>query len=342
MLDLFALLLLFSAAYKAKPVLTRGEINTDYLSQYTSKMLKGLFAIVVIFSHLAVKCENSILFNWFGYVGYLAVAFFLFISGYGLMKNLAEKPSYLDTYVRKRLFSVVIPFLIILLVYWLASFIVNTPYSVKGVLISLLNGYPIADNSWYMITCIIYYFVFYLFAKMFNKNSKAIILATLVFSVIWIYACIKIGYPQWWYLSTTAFVIGMIWARSELSVVDFFKNHYLSIMLPLSLFFCVSVFTTYQFESSAYKVICASIFVVFVFAVSMKIKLRSPILRFLGSISLEIYLIHGLFVRYFRSIISSDFIYVTAVLAASIVSAIFLHLLFDKIKRVGLKRTALT
>ena len=61
---------------------------------------------------------------------------------------------------------------------------------------------------------------------------------------------------------------------------------------------------------------------------SMKIKCSNPVLSFLGKISLELYLIHGLFIQLFKGqlcMIQNDFLFIAAVLICSVVSAAILY-----------------
>ena len=87
-IDILPILLLFLCIFGAKITKPLSSINSkDYLSLATCKSYRGLFAIVVILHHLAQRTETGILFRIFTSMGSLAVAFFFFLSGYGLQKS---------------------------------------------------------------------------------------------------------------------------------------------------------------------------------------------------------------------------------------------------------------
>jgi peptidoglycan/LPS O-acetylase OafA/YrhL len=70
-------------------------------------------------------------------------------------------------------------------------------------------------------------------------------------------------------------------------------------------------------------------FVLLILLITMKIQFKNKILDFLGMISLEIYLLHGLFLDQFsingQVAITDPFLYTLAVIGASIVLATVVH-----------------
>ena len=77
-------------------------------------------------------------------------------------------------------------------------------------------------------------------------------------------------------------------------------------------------------------------FVAFVFLLTLKIRFNNVFLRFLGTHSFELYLIHGLFLEIFRSdrfYIKSDFIYTAVVLIFSLGLTALMYYPFKIISR---------
>ena len=74
-------------------------------------------------------------------------------------------------------------------------------------------------------------------------------------------------------------------------------------------------------------------FVVGVLLLSMKIKISNPILHFLGDLSLQIYLFHGLFILFIKEVITvqSDVLWCVLVMACTLVFAGFVHFIMTRL-----------
>ena len=83
-----------------------------------------------------------------------------------------------------------------------------------------------------------------------------------------------------------------------------------------------------------WQVFAALLFVIAVLLIMMKLRFKNPVLSFLGKISLEIYLIHGLFLETLRGTgktnIENNLSYLLACITCAVVSAFLVHML-DKV-----------
>ena len=296
-MDFLIVVLLFIIFWKIK---FEKDINKEYLSIKTSQDWKGVFALVVILHHLSQVTVDGVFFWGFGYVGYLAVAVFFFLSGYGLQKKHIMDSSYSKTFLTKRIRTIVIPYIIITMVYWgLHSFGGNI-YSLKDVLLLFVQGKPIVKYSWYVINILFLYLSFYISMKITKKNHKFMILGAIVSYVIWLCFCINQSFGTWWYNSTQLFVVGIIWAIYEQRIVAFIKLHFNIVSIFVTVAFAVCFFFGYTINeyliSLIFNLMAAILFTVLVLMLSMKIQIGNNILDFIGSISFEMYLTHGLFI----------------------------------------------
>ena len=120
---------------------------------------------------------------------------------------------------------------------------------------------------------------------------------------------------EWWYNSVHFFSLGLLFARFEEKIVNHVKKHY-KLYLPLTfvLIFvlygvstiCTGVFSyygQYGFRPHSqvvwYRWIClfsqmlaSCAFVFFMFILTMKIKIGNKVLKFMGGVTLEFYLIN--------------------------------------------------
>ena len=175
---------------------------------------------------------------------------------------------------------------------------------------------------------------------------------------------------EWWYNCVHLFPIGMIFAKFENRIVPHLKRHYLLyLILAFGLFYPLYLRSDYVLNIVSYygenfnaldkvfrRRICllSQMYVTcdFVFCfllLSMKVKIGNKLLDFMGKITLEFYLIHGLFVELFDhefcSVVPAPlpiknvFLYVVAVYALGIPSALLLQKLHHIILRTNKKKT---
>jgi len=330
------LILLFYGATLTKPFksLNRGE----YLSVETGKYYRGFFAIVVVFHHLARRTETGIAFRYFAAIGYLAVAFFFFISGYGLQKSyIAKSDSYRKGFILKRIPSVLIPYIIMTAIYWLMNLISGRFYSLKDILIAIFNGSPIVSHSWYIINILLFYVVYWLLMLVFKKHYFLIILGGTVWYFLYAVFCTKMGYGRWWYNASHLLIVGMFWATYERKILDLIDKSYFVIAPAICCAFIIlllfkgKIAALIKLPSIIITLFTVILFILCVIMFAMKVQIGNKVLGFLGDISLEIYLSQGIFMRTLRSgniSIENDFLYSVAVLTGTIIFSYFLHILF--------------
>ena len=70
--------------------------NGEYLSKETTACIKGIFILIVFFSHSASDivpnmAKDGIIYHLRYYLGQLMVAMFMFYSGYGIFTSIKKK-----------------------------------------------------------------------------------------------------------------------------------------------------------------------------------------------------------------------------------------------------------
>ncbi|HEX2926827.1 MAG TPA: acyltransferase [Ruminiclostridium sp.] len=349
MLSIYAVLaviLLFGAKIRVR------NWDDEFLSLGNTKILQGFCALAIIIHHLSQVLTNSKILSPFKDFGVLFVGIFFFCSGYGIIKSFKTKENYLKGFFGKRLPAVLIPFYLTTLIF-MAVFLAtsqNVPLSqiilgVTGIL--LVNG-----HAWYIVAIVLFYTAFYFIFKHI-KNEKLAFWCMLLFIMCYTAVSFLLRHGpwwlqgEWWYNTCLLFFIGMLTARFEHAIIGKIKKYYV-VFLPAAIaafavMFKISLFTLNKFTyyaQSAVKsgytesLICFStqlpaviLFVAAVFILSMKVTFNNVILRFLSKISLELYLIHNLFIILYGSgIIKNDLLYVILVVVTAIASAFVIHL----------------
>lgn len=346
MIDILPISLLILLFYGAKSVKPWLSLNTEeYLSVNTGKNYRGFFAMVVVFHHLAQRTQTGVVFHEFRLVGYLAVAFFFFLSGYGLQKSYITKSTeYRKGFLQNRIPSVLIPYIIITAVYWLMYFFMGEFYSLKGIIFSIIDGHPIASNSWYIINILIFYIFYWCLMLICGKHYFLMIIFGAIWYYLYIVFCEKMGYGAWWYNANHLLIVGMFWAAYENTILNILERTYVWLAPVIWVSFgilchfsgeiekLININIPYISTSLVITIFKAAFFVLSVIMLVLKVQIGNKVLRFLGDISLEIYISHGLFIHFLRS----DFIYIgnellwcTAVLIGTIAFSYALHIIFQ-------------
>ncbi len=336
--------------YNLQIVKPMKRLNKDYLSLETCGAFRGLFALVVVYHHLALNISGGVLFHQFTRVGYLVVAIFFFYSGYGLMKKHITSPRYYEQFLIKRIPTLLIPYLIASIVYWIFDAATGTIYTCKDIMINtFLRGSPIVPFSWYIIAIIVFYVAFWMLMLVFKQHYGMIIICECFLYALYVLFCHRMGYDVWWYQSAFALVVGMIWAYKETYLISLLEKNYFMIAAIAFLSFCLSLilYNAVRFSLVAllFKIASACLFSVIVVLFSMKFIIGNKMFCLLGKISLEIYMFQGIPISFLcsKNIFQNEFLWCISVLLLTIVIAIIFHLIFNKVllfyRRIMFKAT---
>jgi len=362
-LILIALILILFTGVKVAGI---GEWQEEPLSLEKSKAVQGFAAVAIIIHHLSqTLMERAGVLSFFIDLGVLFVGIFFFFSGYGLYTSLKTKEDYLRGFLKKRLVTVLIPFYVCNLVFVLCAFLTGAKFTVPELLAVISGWYLLNSHMWYIVEIVILYLAFYLFYR-FIKNRTAATVAMGVFVVLMITGSLLLGHGddfscsywfqgEWWYNSTFLFIIGIIVSKHSEALLKFAKKGYYILLIAASLLTgLLGLATTHALATYSYwseipgvdpayddKFRCLSVqlpwiiaFVFFLILLMLKVRFGNPVLKFLGSIAIELYLIHNLFLTGLSEEgvinVPNPILYVILTLLLSIGLATVLHLV-DKL-----------
>ena len=273
------------------------------------------------------------------------------------MTSYLKKENYLKDFLNKRIMKIVIPY-IIAIIFTILVYLLTGQLTPRKIFNSLVEGEPVVRFSWYMLAIISLYVVFYLSAR-FLKKKKMINIAVFGGTILY---CIVInnilGFNNWWVNSCFAFFIGIYWAsykeKYAITLKDKNKIIRYAIMLSIILFAIIGI----QFFTSGYaimdiindtdladdimrepipvinmNIICIALLFV-LFTILEKMRLNDKVFTFLGNISFEIYLYHGLVMYLLRNpcfYCRIDYLYVILVIGLSIILAKLMNIANNKI-----------
>ena len=313
--------------------LNRKEFFEDYLSVKHTKALRGILVLLVVLGHLYKDADRGMLHLLFSNIGTLCVVVFFFLSGYGLQKRFAQSPGYEKTILTRRIPGILLPFLLLVPVYWGLYAWTGSPYTVGETLESLVTGDPIVRFGWYTLCQTLLYLVFFLAALAWGRRPGAMSLGVLAGTALLALVLYRAGMPLYWRYSLPAFPLGVFWAAEESRILPKLEKHWLLWVLVSFGGFALGFSGGLLTFRTGYFWIVACTLPVFVLLVLDKVRFDNPCLQAVGNLSFEIYSIHGFFMLLYRSdvcYIESDALWGAAVLASAIPAAWLLNRLLRK------------
>ena len=323
-MDVFFILLFILIVVSLRP---QKEAEAALLPENT-KPLRGVMAIAIILHHMSEKTVGGVLFPLLQHMGYLIVAVFFFLSGYGLLVAYKKKgTSYLKGFWKKRILYIFIVFVWISMVYAVYHIIVgNFKFSLT-----------IAANSWYMVIQILLYVFFWLAFKLTGSRSRLLSIGCVfIFQTALVFVLKANGYEGIWYMSNYAFIAGLLWANYNESINQLINKKYWLCAGTITVGFALFSAIPLMLESTYLpcRMISTVFFCGMVVLILCKVKITGIVWNWLGDISLEIYLLHGLVYMSLKWFITSEILWTALTVALTIPIAYGAKLLNVKLRGV--------
>lgn len=324
---------LFAITFAGSKIYKHREFNPVFFDYSQTKFMQASACLGIIIHHLTQRytsyaspdIHNPI--TIFNSLGILFTSVFFFVSGYGLVYSIVNKPDYLASFFEKRILRIVIPFytinifLVLLLLY-------TTKYPPSSdIILSFMTGIVLYNgNCWFMIEIFYFYIIFFVVFKLIKKKDVALFLLCLS-SLVLIITGYYSGHDsselgnhwlkgEWWYNTTIMFSFGGLFARFYRPVTEFIKKNYIVVLAVSLVLFCASfIFEERMLSEYGYyeiktfnglisgqlityiaQTILCILYIWLLILINLKIKYGNKLLSFIGIISLELYMIHDLFV----------------------------------------------
>lgn len=355
---------------------SRRPVNeTAFFDRISSKEIQGGLAVFIIFHQTVVALDasgdNAGDMRFFYYYGILAVAFFFFSSGFGLIKRWMTDENYIKGFMRRRIFTVLVPFFICNYIYLTDALLNNIAFrkhfGFGEVICSFFGIFLINNEMWFAVEIMILYVAFrFVFAKI-KKPLTGILIMTGVVLVMMTIGLFS-GHSEtgvmsywfkgeWWYNTILMFPLGMLYAYKEERINKVIRRAFISILIASSVLAVLMdhvhrnliskhIFWS-EYDGSANPVldkllglgqetVYELVFLIFVLTLLSRIKIGNPVIRFFGKISLETIMLNYLFIDklYFLYTMYGIGVYLPAVAAGTLVSASLVYI----VKNIVLER----
>ena len=243
----------------------KGQFFADGTGREATGPLRGIAAIGVVLHHISQNehFQSAGEIRLFLNAGFLFVAIFMFLSGYGLIKSLDSKPDYMDGFLKRRLPVIVVPYYVSVLFFLIFALVSRTHYEPAEWVTNLLGLTMMNKYAWFPIVLTILYVCFYLvFRGEKSRNASLVKMLFAVLGLVLLYAAVrymdwwlKFHYPgtwwnepmvrwfagEWWVNSSIGFWVGIFVASKEEAIRAFFRKGYLlKLFVSLLLVFLLS------------------------------------------------------------------------------------------------------
>ena len=315
--------------------------DRELLDSQKSGGIKGLLVCMVLISHLSARValfSTSLLGTMFSACGYLAVSMFFFLSGFGLYQRYHQSgDGYVKTFFGKKIVPYYAMCCIVILIYLIRDLLVGGSVDWVVFAQSFLFGGTIVDMGWYLQAQLVLYLLFYLAFRFARKKT---VFWNCLLIVLYCIGCAAAGLPTTWYEGVLCFALGMLCAKHKETIQTRLGS------IPKAILLCVILMLAFlgtlflgnkqilpEPIRICVKMVSALCFDGWLLLLFVPMKRVNPISRFLGKYSFEMYVTQGMFLYGFRPIISNDWLYMLAVIAAALLLSWIVHPVFSWVNK---------
>lgn len=306
----------------------------NWVSRENQNAIRAIAAVGIMYTHLCMTITNPNNFLWFKYIGYLCVGVFYFYTGYNLMASVSKK--WINRFLINKCKRIYIPFIGANIIFILVQIITGDYKADLPMTLKYIFGLELVNSTlWYVVSIIVFQLIFYILVSIVqlvrvNKIQEYmkckmgillfVVISWIIYAKIYPFVAAKVGaicyenerFPL-------CILVGAIFYCIESTIIDFTKKHKFELMSILMFLLCAFHgnnmqgieltfwrFNLYDFVS---PVICALLLNTAICGE----KYEGRLLKFIGNISYEIYLLHMAVLLLFRSrllYLHNDYFYI--------------------------------
>lgn len=194
--------------------------HTDYISRSQTDSIKGIFAIIILYSHMRGYFVSDVPYSsgynvMLNYLGQLMVVMFLLYSGYGIMEALKRnRKKYMDTFLTHRVGKVWLMFALAVGLFMLLNAILSIKHEPIKYLTSLIAWDSIGNSNWFVFDILVLYLLTYFALLISSKwgGVKYLVLAVYALTAALVIILWQSGKGMWWYDTILAYPTGMLYS----------------------------------------------------------------------------------------------------------------------------------
>ncbi len=271
--------------------------NRDYLSKNNTSCVKGLFILIVFYSHFLSYTEvnlskDFIMSDIRMFLGQLMVTLFLFYSGYGVFESIKTKKDYIKKMPKNRIFKTWLHFIIVVFIFLIIDIVFKENFSIKRILLSFIAWTHIENSNWYILAILCLYGITYISFSIFEKKEdfqKGVILTYIITIVLMMFLSI---YKEFWYYNTMlCYCLGLSYSLHKEVIEEKLFNPKTYLMILFVTFCAFFTFMNFKRINYWYFDIYAMIFCLLVVELTVIINIKSKVLLWFGDNLFWIYML---------------------------------------------------
>ena len=270
----------------------------QFFSKDYTTVLKGLCCLIVIYVHVKKPYGNT-LQDAIGSFAYVCVTLFFLVSAYGMMLSVERKKDYLRNFWRNRLVALLIPAFLINVVSFGLGIVNRGEYVVSA--LYQLNSYVAVLLQW----CLWFYIVMWCKRKWFPENTILadwILIAGVSVSSLSLYLFVdaEVSAEAGWCFERMGLAWGVLLYRYFDRIVVWMDKHRLVKVIILTIVggllgvAYLKYKTVYFLGAYLLKIVLGVALIVLLFTATSNRKFGDKISLWLGNVSYEVYLSHGM------------------------------------------------
>lgn len=338
----FMLLCLYKVNFNFK----KGSFFDDYMSVQKTLPIKGIFILIVFFSHfnsyVDFTLKSDSIYAWaVKTIGQWMVTLFMFYSGYGVMEQIKKKGrGYISSIPTKRVSNLLFKFDTAVLIFVLIKLILGEKIRLGKLALSFIGWESMGNSNWYIFDILLLYVVSY-FAFCLIRDEKKYIygaFGVFVFCLCYIVFLMKTGIKDyWWYDTALCYPLGMLWSLKRDKIEGLIAKNPLVYAFTVSVLLALSLVTKKYDGNGIINIASMIVFTFFVVAVTMRVSIGNKALSWCGKYLFEIYILQRIPMKLLKSFgIAQDNIYIFFILC--LVITLILAVVFSRVTDIIWKK----
>ena len=318
-------------------------IYEDYMSFEKTNSIKGVFILIVLFSHVSqcVSLSDSLLtslFNLinFNIIGQSMVSMFMLYSGYAVMLSVKNKGrDYVKLMPKNRICKVLLHFDIALLLFLIVQTIIGNKFSFSRIILSLIGWENVGNSNWYIFVILVLYLISWISFTVCRDNYKISVIISFILTAVLILVLHKYKDTFWWD-TAILYPLGMTYYFCKEKIDKIFKEH--SMVWAISLLVCIALTVLcYKFRHNDIAAIIKHVFFALsILLITMKVQVHNKFLNYCGRHLFSIFILQRLpmIVLSYLEIDNNPIIYIILTVVITIIICMPFDMLMSKVDRV--------
>ncbi len=319
----------------------QNQFMPDYMARDRTVAIKGIFTILILFSHYAQYVElggyyDAAYLALREHLNQMVVSMFFFYSGYGMMEMIRKQGSrYIFSIPGKRFLNVLVHMDIAVCLFLVVNAMMGRIYGGKTILLSLIGWSSVGNSNWYIFAILVIYllvFVSFLHYKKLDSQGGQILGCVIltILTVGFVYFQMRMGRPDYCYNTIILFPAGC-WYSLVRPYTDrlLMRNDFIYAVFCLIavLGYCGSFFC--RRNGIEWYTLWGVFFTALILLFTMKIQIHNPVIEWFGNHVFSVYILQRI------PMMILDHFHVTPhkymFLVISIIATIILATAFDSV-----------